>query len=356
MRTIRAGLSSGGRIWRGWSRWRRAGVVAALALVLALLPVGAAALSLRLQYAGDPSADARTRGRDAVWLGHAWVDGRKTDADLATLATQLKGTGIRDLYVHTGPLEHDGSLPASVHPRARWFVDAVHRLMPQLRVQAWLGDVVAPEEAGLHLDEPAVRDRIASSSTQVLALGFDGVHLDLEPVRSGSAGYLALLDQVHALTTEHDKVLSIAAPQIDPLPGLHRVAIAVAGHGKWWSQAYFAAAARRVDQIAVMSYDTAMPLESLYGGNVAQQTKLALEVTADSVDLLMGLPAYWESNPSHWGSAETVEAAVRGARLALGRESPGRQAFGLALYVDFTATPDDWAAYRRGWCMEPQPG
>jgi hypothetical protein len=26
---------------------------------------------------------------------------------------------------------------------------------------------------------------------------------------------------------------------------------------------------------------------------------------------------------------------------------------GLALYVDFTATPDDWAAYRRGWCAEP---
>jgi hypothetical protein len=76
-------------------------------------------------------------------------------------------------------------------------------------------------------------------------------------------------------------------------------------------------------------------------------------VTADDVDLLMGLPAYWENNVAHWGSAETVEAAVRGARLALGREAPGRQAFGLALYVDFTATPDDWAAYRQGWCAEP---
>jgi hypothetical protein len=353
MRTIRAGLSRVGRVWRGWSRWRQAGVVSGLALVLALLPVGAAAVSLRLQYAGTPSPDARTRGRDAVWLGHAWVDGRKTDADLAALAIQLKGTGIRDLYVHTGPLEHDGSLPAAVYPRARWFLEAVHRLMPQLRAQAWLGDVVAPEKDGLHLDEAAVRDRIASSSTQALALGFDGVHLDLEPVQSGSAGFLALLDQVHALTTQQDKVLSVAAPQIDPLPGLHRVAVAVTGHTKWWSQAYFAAAARRVDQIAVMSYDTSMPLESLYGGEVAQQTKLALEVTAGGVDLLMGLPAYWESNADHWGSAETVAAAVRGARLALGRQAPGRQAFGLALYVDFTATPDDWAAYRRGWCAEP---
>jgi hypothetical protein len=158
VRTIGGGLSRVGSIWRGWSRWRRAGVVAGLALVLALLPVGAAAVSLRLQYAGDPSADARTRGRDAVWLGHAWVDGRKTDADMAALATQLKGTGIRDLYVHTGPLEHDGSLLAAVYPRARWFLDAVHRLMPQLRVQAWLGDGRQAFGLALYVDFTATLD------------------------------------------------------------------------------------------------------------------------------------------------------------------------------------------------------
>jgi spore germination protein YaaH len=147
--------------------------------------------------------------------------------------------------------------------------------MPKLRVEAWLGDVVLPEkDPGLDLEQSAVRDRITASSAQVLDLGFDGVHFDLEPVRSGSVGFLALLDQVRALTADRQAVFSIAAPQIDPLPGLHRAGIAVADHGKYWSQDYFAAAARRVDQIAVMSYDTAMPIESLYGGYVAQQTTL----------------------------------------------------------------------------------
>ena len=97
-----------------------------------------------------------------------------------------------------------------------------------------------------------------------------------------------------------------------------------------------------------------MPLESLYGGYVAKQTERALEVTPSSTDLLMGLPAYWESNPSHWGHAETVQAAVRGARLGLGTSN--RQNFGLALYVDFTATPEHWAAYRDGWCAAPRTG
>ncbi|MBB4945489.1 hypothetical protein F4556_001024 [Kitasatospora gansuensis] len=338
-----------GRRWRGWSRWRRTGVSGLLALALLLLPAAGAAAALRWQYAGDPSDQARTRGRDALWLGHAWVDGRKGEADVAALTRLLAGTGMRDLYVHTGPLEHDGSLRADRYPRARQFLAEVHRELPGLRVQSWLGDVVRPEKDGLELTDPAVRDRITAASGQVLDLDFDGVHYDLEPIRSGSAGFLALLDQAHALTAARGVPLSVATPQIDPLPGLHALSTTVFDHGKWWSQAYFAEVARRVEQVAVMSYDTGMPVQSLYGGYVAQQTTLALEVTPSQVDLLMGLPAYQDDTFGHRGSAETVAAAVRGARLSLGRTAPGRQGFGLALYVDFTATSADWAAYRAGW-------
>jgi hypothetical protein len=331
------------RRWRGWSRRRR--VVLAVVLAFVLL-VSAYPISLRLAYAGEPSAEARTRNHDALWLGHAWVDGRKTTADIAALAKQLDGTGIRDLYVHTGPLEHDGSLPlAKVSPRARWFVEAMKAAAPAVRVQAWLGDVVQPaKNPGMDLDDPVVRKRVVASSAAVLDQGFQGIHFDFEPVHSGSKGYLAMLDETDVLTAGRGVPLSVAAAQIEPLWRLHAL-------GKWWSQDYFGEVARRVEQIAVMSYDTAMPLESLYGGYVAKQTKLALEVTPPSTDLLMGLPAYWERKPSHWGHAETVQAAVRGARLGLG--SSDRQNFGLALYVDFTATPDHWAAYRDGWCIEP---
>ncbi|HEY3559933.1 MAG TPA: hypothetical protein VGL05_20830 [Kribbella sp.] len=331
------------RRWRSWSRPRRTLVSLALAIVvLVVAPLGTYAISLRVQFAGDPTA--RTRNQDALWLGHAWVDGRKTAADVTALAQRLQGTGIRDLYVHTGPLEHDGSLPlAKVSPKARWFVDTVRAAAPGVRVQAWLGDVVRPgKDPGMNLDDPMVRKRVVESAAAVLRQGFQGIHYDFEPVRSGSKGYLAVLDETRALGT----TLSVAAAQIDPLWLLHLIPI-----DKWWSQDYFRQVAERVNQIAVMSYDTAMPLESLYGGYVAKQTTLALQVTPPTTDLLMGLPAYWENNPSHWGNAETVAAAVRGARLGLG-DSP-RQNFGLALYVDFAATDNHWTAYRDGWCPKP---
>ncbi|MFJ8072908.1 hypothetical protein ACIQ7Q_02910 [Streptomyces sp. NPDC096176] len=328
-------------------------VALALALLL-LVPPLAGAVALRFSYAGDLEDGTRTRGKDAIWLGHAWVDGRKKDADVVAFAEQIRGTGIKDLYVHTGPLEHDGTLPADRHPRARWLIDAVHREMPGIRIQAWLGDVLATEGPnGLHLDDEKSRASVVASARQILDAGFEGVHFDLEPLLSGDRDYLSLLDDLRELTRSRKAQLSIAAHQIDPLPAAHSVNGAITGRQKWWSQQFFGEVARRVDQIAVMSYDTWMPLESLYGGYVAQQTTLALEVTPESTDLLMGLPFFHEDDWGHHENAETVAAAVRGTRLGLGRTDRERERFGVALYVDFAALDKDWAAYREGWCRLP---
>ncbi|MEV6111984.1 glycosyl hydrolase family 18 protein [Streptomyces sp. NPDC052109] len=336
---------------RGRHAWRRRLRRTALALaLLLLLPTLAAESALRLDYTGTPGPGTYTRDRDAVWLGHAWIDGRKTDADVDALVSRLRATGIRDLYVHAGPLEHDGTLPESAYPRARWLTETLRRRAPHLRVQAWLGDELAPEKPyAMHLERPATRSAVVESARRVLAAGFQGAHFDLEPLHSGDRNYLALLDALHRVTRAHHAVLSVAAHQIDPLPALHSVWGTVTGHPKWWSQAYFGQVARRVDQIAVMSYDTMQPLQSLYGGYVAQQTSLALEVTPETTDLLMGLPFYHENRFGHWAHAETVPAAVRGVRLGLSRTDKARTRFGVALYVDFAATEADWTAYREGW-------
>ncbi|MFJ8144035.1 glycoside hydrolase family 18 protein [Streptomyces sp. NPDC096048] len=328
-------------------RIRRTVLAVLLVLILPLLTAGAA---LRVNYMGDPADGTYTRNRDAMWLGHAWVDGRKDDADLAAFARRIETTGIRDLYVHTGPLEHDGTLPKARYPKARWLIDAVHRELPGVRVQAFLGDVLVTEGPdGMHLDRADTRAAVVDSARQVLDAGYEGVHLDLEPLHSGDRNYLSLLDDLRAVTRAQDARLSVAAHQIDPLPALHSVFGVFTENPKWWSQEFFGQVARRVDQIAVMTYDTAQPLEGTYGGYVAQQTSLALEATPPTTHLLIGLPFYYESNFDHWGHAETVEAAVRGARLGLSRTDADRKLFGVAPYIDFAATETNWDEYREGW-------
>ena len=59
---------------RPWVRWvRRGALVVVLLLVVPLLAIETA---LRINYMGDPADTAYSRDRDAMWLGHAWVDGR----------------------------------------------------------------------------------------------------------------------------------------------------------------------------------------------------------------------------------------------------------------------------------------
>jgi hypothetical protein len=318
--------------------------VVAMCLLGVLLAVSALA-GLLAEDAGSLPVAVPAGSGDGLWLGHAWVDGRRTSADLDRLAARLRLAGIQDLFVHTGPLSDSGALNPALRPRARWLLSGLHQRLPGVRVQAWLGDLAGPGH--LDLDSLATRARILRSAAQVLDEGFGGIHYDIEPVPSGDRGYLALLAATHALTRARHAVLSVAADQVEPLPDLHTPDQWIFGRPHWWSMAYLHAIATRTDEIALMTYDTGIPSGPAYSGYVRLQTQLAMATVPPSVTVLIGLPAYHTAEPGHT-SAETVAAAIRGVRLALGAHPP-RHDIGVALYADFAARPADWTAYLTHW-------
>lgn len=331
------------RVRRWWTRRRV--VVAGTVISCLLAPPAVFATVLVVSYSGDVAEHARTHGRDALWLGHAWVDGRRTAAEIATLSERLRSTGIRDVYVHIGPLSDDGTLDATRYPAATGFLSVLHEAAPSIRAQAWLGNIVGDDR--LDLSSTVTRMNVVGSARLALGAGFAGVHFDLEPVRTGSSDFLALLDAVAAVTTGRGAVLSVAAEAIEPAPGLAWFATTLV-RPQWWTPDYLAEVASRVDQVVLMTYDTALPSERLYGGFVRRQTETALDAVAPHVDLLIGLPAYHTSNIGHHDDAETVAAALRGVRLAVSDE-PERERFGVAIYVDFAATEEDWRDYMAAW-------
>lgn len=282
------------------------------------------------------------------WGTGGW-DGREGGADAARLASALRGTGISDVFVHVGPLDDDGSLDPSRAPDAAWFVGEMHALVPGVRVQAWIGDEIEPS-GGMDIESPATRGRIAASARQVLGRGFDGVHVDLEPVGDADPGFLELLDALGPVVHAAGGVLSVSAEQVEPVPASRWAMEAVEGHSSWWSESYLRQVATRVDQVALMTYDTALWSSSAYAGFVRDETAVALQAVPARDALFIGLPAFHDAHGlEHSSSAETVGAAIRGVRLALPAGSPGGRAFGVALYADFAATPADWAEYAGSW-------
>lgn len=318
-------------------------IALALAIVVAL--VGLLAVALRLQFTGAPAAWAKSTGNDALWLGHAWVDGRRTERDVERLAVRLRATGIKDVYVHSGPFEADGRLDPAKYPNAGNFISWMRAQLPGIRISAWLGQTVdADLDDDLDLDDPKSRANVLTGVAAIMKTGYDGIHYNFEPIGDADTEFLDLLDR----TRRHTRLLSTSTPQIEPYPGMRLTARAVLGHDKYWSEGYFREVVNRVDQVAVMTYDSYTPLQSLYGGHVARQVRLALDLVPAEKSLFIGAPAYHDHGVGWLDAAESVEMAAEGARLALS-DHGRRERFGLALYVDFAATERDWHEYMTRW-------
>jgi hypothetical protein len=331
----------------GRRRWCRR-VVTVLVVVIGCVSVllSAGWVALLVEDSGTPGPAAHGSGHDAEWLGHAWVDGRKGQSDVDKLAVALRGTGIHDLFVHAGPFDNNGGLDPALRPRARWLVNALHAALPGVRVQAWLG--AHPVAGQLRLQSPATRARMETAVGQVLDDGFDGIHYDVEPVDDGNRDLVTLLAATRQVTRQHHAVLSLSASLLAPLPGIAAAAASLPGEVGVWSPGYLHQLAGQVDQVAVMAYDTWLLTRATYSGYVRRATELALQAVPAGVTLFIGVPAYHEDNVHHHNGAETMAAALRGVRLALGTHTP-QQDFGVAVYVDFTATEADWTSYQQDW-------
>ena len=269
------------------ARWTAAvfGALVLVAAVIVFAPFG----YLVAMGSGQPPATIAATGGDGLWIGHMWVDGREDEVNVTELAATVKADGIKDVFVHDGPLNDDGTLPVQLDPKAAWFVATFHKDAPGVRVQAWLGQEIGTGPGVLDLADKATQARIVASVKYALdAQGFDGVHFDMEPVPSGNWGYVQLLEQVHSVTTHQHKYLSISADQIEPAAGMMALGDAIAGHAHFWSAGYLHQLAGLVNEVALMDYDTWIPTSPAYAGYTRMETRIALRAMPVGV---LGFPS-----------------------------------------------------------------
>jgi hypothetical protein len=335
-------------------RLRRLRLLAGLlvtAIGAAVLVVALSALSIRLWWVSDPSDGQRSRGVNALWAAHTWVGDEHSDAEYQALADLLRRNEISDVFFHAGPLEADGSVPADRTGHAGALVAAMARYAPEVRVQAYLGQIEHRGGGPLDLGDPEVRDGIVRTAEQFLDLGFEGIHYDIEPVYPGDQGFLDLLDRTRVVTQSRGAVLSVALEQLELVPGEERVIGTFLRGYHNPTRGFLRETAERVDQVAIMTYDTGLPADWLFGAYMARQTEEVVQTIGDDVTVFMGIPTYdegsfWRFHPS----AENMRSGIRGVRKGLDRLSrDNTNNVGIAIFAEWTTDDDEWNAYSSAW-------
>ena len=206
-------------------------------------------------------------------------------------------------------------------------------------------DFVERQRPGtVELGDLSQRQRMVAEARGLVDEGFDGVHLNVEPVNDGNDEYLALL---RALRTAVGPGRILSGSAIRPAPvGLPRAPNFA------WSPGYYARVASTVDQIVIMAYDTALPTASLYRRYVrwaARSVAGALDASGSDARVLMGVPTYEPFGLMHRRGVETPENALVGVVAGLRGLGAGGTFEGVALYAEWTTDAADWAAYERYW-------
>lgn len=323
---------------------RRAWVFRLMMALGLLVGVGLAASWVADRFADEAAVDPDAPR--AVWVTHRWVGQAPDAGTVGEFADRLAGAGVTDVFVHVGPLDATGRVAPGVSPYARAFAEALRSHLPDLRVQAWLGQAEARGGGKLDLREAAVRQRTVRTAARFMHEGYDGIHYDIEPIWDGDAHFLALLEDTAAMLDTEGGILSVAAEELPLLPDAERWLTAVVRRYHPWTVSYHREVARHADQIAVMTYDSAMPLEHLYRRFVARHARVLGPALPEETQLLLGVPSYEEWNAGHW-PAETIDNALAGLRRGLATVgSDERARIGWALYADWHTDADEWSRVR----------
>ncbi len=291
------------------------------------------------------------RGSNAIWLGVEWVSEKHTPDEITTVADDLRQRQIRSVFVYTSLWRADGEFSAS-YAFAAGFVASLKQAYPELRVLAWIGLPLnsADDSAAYHVDlsDPATRQKIDAFCLEIInQAGFDGIHLDPEPIHSGDDDVLALLDEMR-IAMPSDKLLSVAGRRIWPI--YPDAAWPLVGQAVWRGD-YYRQVAARVDQIAVMVYDSRLPLAWMYRQWVKFEVISISRALEDiDVELLIGIPTSEEATGTHYPGAENMRSGLRGTINGLNdKAARPLEIDGVAIYPEWETDQDEWKIYESLW-------
>ena len=325
-------------------RWLRR---ALRALALGLLVALAAGAYFAFAPLQDQAPHPFNHDRNAVWLEHKWLEKEQPVAEVEALLVALSKHGIAYVYPHLIPFNGAGRLPVHSREQMRRFLAVARQVAPGLKVLPWVGGLRVgyrrSRPGTVDLADLGQRQRMVAECRGLIDEGFDGIHVDVEPVDDGNVDFLALLRALR--TAVHPGLLSVSAIR----PGPFRIPIAP---NFCWTPGYYVRVADSADQVVVMAYDTALPTRALYRrylAYVASTLTPRFAASHSRARLLVGVPTYDETGFMHRAGVETPDNALTGLVAGLRGVGGGGAFEGVALYAEWTTNPAEWSDYERLW-------
>ena len=279
---------------------------------------------------------------NGIWVQHGWLGadewfarngkdaGRFRDPEkVEALATLLTAHGIQYVFPHLCPCRPDGRLPDVDSAQTERFLDQ----FANARVLPWIGGVLNDH---CSLESPQWRQTFIASTVELLASHprLAGVHINIEPLPSGSPAFLLLLDEFRT-HLPNGAILSVAAyppPTVwHRYPNVH------------WEEAYFRQVARRTNLLAVMMYDTSLRWSKPYQALMRDWTIEVLN-WAGNCPVLLGIPAYDDADSGyHDPTVENLQNSITGihAGLRTFKTLPANYR-GVCIYSDWEMNGDEW--------------
>lgn len=320
---------------------------------------------------------------NGLWLGFRWFSGDFDDSELQALLARVQRNRLQSLFVYVGAIGPNGTLPASHGPGLVRIQQALQQIGwdRSVRVLAWV-EGTRMAGAGLppqpKLESLPVRAEVQRRLWTLLTQNpVAGLHLEIKGVRDGDVTFVSWLAELRDTVLAPEQTLSVGVPPLRSrwLPGLL---------GKHcWSPSYMAEVAARVNQIAVHTFDTGLPLPGLYQRWLEDQVSELVPVVLQELALrqaktvttraprstrsptgeakptfsvLFGIPSFAERRLNHFPSAENVGVASQALIAALVRErravpdSLSQQLqVGYGLFADWTTQDDEWQALSHYW-------
>lgn len=300
----------------------------------------------------SPGFDVRDGRHDlkmnGIWIQHGWLgddnwfqrnnkdksqfrDGSKLQA----LAAEMKAHHIRDLYPHLCPCSSKGDISPSDPKQVELLLDK----LSEFRVFPWVGGVCGADAI---VDDPNWRRIFAKSCSELLMKHprLAGVHVNIEPMRSGNKNYLKLLDEIRT-SLPKGKLLSVAAypppTRWQPSTEVH------------WDEEYSREVASRVDQVCIMMYDTSLKSPKLYQALMNDWTQNELGWFAQT-EVLLGIPAYNDAGVGyHDPNTENISNSLLGIHAGLPATLP-KNYRGVCIYCEWEMTPQKWKDFDDMFC------